>query len=110
MLERGYSGSRAYAQSKLAQIMHVFDLAEDGVLANALHPATYMPTKMVVEAGVDPISSLQEGLEATLALVRRTDVSGRYFEGLAEARADAQAYDPDVRRRLRELTDGYLGP
>jgi NAD(P)-dependent dehydrogenase (short-subunit alcohol dehydrogenase family) len=109
MLERGYSGSRAYAQSKLAQIMHVFDLADDGVLANALHPATYMPTKMVVEAGVDPISSLQEGLEATLALVRRTDVSGRYFDGLAEARADAQAYDPGVRRRLRELTDGYLG-
>ena len=51
MLERGYDGTRAYAQSKLAQIMFTFDLAEEldgsGVTATTLHPATYMPTKMV---------------------------------------------------------------
>jgi NAD(P)-dependent dehydrogenase (short-subunit alcohol dehydrogenase family) len=29
MLTRGYSGSRAYAQSKLAQIMFTFDLARE---------------------------------------------------------------------------------
>jgi NAD(P)-dependent dehydrogenase (short-subunit alcohol dehydrogenase family) len=105
MLTRGYDGTRAYCQSKLAQIMHAFDLAEAGVIANALHPATFMPTKMVVDAGIDPISSLEQGLEATLRLVRRTDVSGRYFNGLAEARADAQAYDLDARARLRALSD-----
>src|SRR3954454_17405168 len=33
ILTRGYSGTRAYAQSKLAQIMHAFDLAHDGVIA-----------------------------------------------------------------------------
>jgi len=109
MLTRGYSGSRAYAQSKLAQIMHAFDLAEAGVTANALHPATYMPTKMVLDAGVDPVSSLEQGLRATLMLVQREDVSGRYFNGEREARADDQAYDPDARRRLRELSEGYLG-
>jgi NAD(P)-dependent dehydrogenase (short-subunit alcohol dehydrogenase family) len=109
MLTRGYSGDRAYCQSKLAQIMHAFDLAERGVIANALHPATFMPTKMVVEAGIAPVSSLEQGLEATLSLVRRTDVSGRYFNGLAEARADAQAYDLEARARLRSLSDAYLG-
>jgi NAD(P)-dependent dehydrogenase (short-subunit alcohol dehydrogenase family) len=109
MITRGYSGDRAYCQSKLAQIMHAFDLAEAGVIANALHPATFMPTKMVVEAGIAPISSLEQGLEATLALVRRTDVSGRYFNGLAEARAEAQAYDVQARARLRALSDEYLG-
>jgi hypothetical protein len=89
--------------------MHAFDLAADGVIANALHPATFMPTKMVIEAGVAPVSSLSEGLEATLSLVRRTDVSGRYFNGLSEARADAQAYDDAARARLRSLSDSLLG-
>ena len=40
MLEDGYDGVRAYCQSKLAQIMHAFDLADDlraqGVTATAL--------------------------------------------------------------------------
>jgi NAD(P)-dependent dehydrogenase (short-subunit alcohol dehydrogenase family) len=109
LIEHNYSGDRAYCQSKLAQIMHAFDLAADGVIANALHPATFMPTKMVIEAGVAPISSLDDGLRATLALVRRSDVSGRYFNGLSEARADAQAYDADARARLRALSDSLLG-
>ena len=109
MITRGYSGDRAYCQSKLAQIMHAFDLAEAGVIANALHPATFMPTKMVVDAGIAPLSSLEQGLEATLALVRREDVSGRYFNGLHEARAEAQAYDADARARLRALSEEYLG-
>ena len=109
MIERDYSGVRAYCQSKLAQIMHAFDLAEAGVTANALHPATFMPTKMVVDAGIDPLSSLEQGLAATLALVQRTDVSGRYFNGLQEARADTQAYDADARARLRAFSEEYLG-
>jgi NAD(P)-dependent dehydrogenase (short-subunit alcohol dehydrogenase family) len=50
MLTRGYSGSRAYAQSKLAQIMFTFDLARELdpaiISANCLHPATYMATTM----------------------------------------------------------------
>ena len=44
MLERDYSGVRAYCQSKLAQIMFTIDLAErlDGkeLTVTALHPAT----------------------------------------------------------------------
>ncbi len=51
MLTRGYSGTRAYCQSKLAQIMFTFDLAEEldgtGVTATCLHPASYMDTTMV---------------------------------------------------------------
>src|SRR3954470_6054603 len=62
MLERGYSGVRAYCQSKLAQILFTFDLAEElagsGVTATCLHPATYMPTKIVPS----PVSSLAEGV------------------------------------------------
>jgi NAD(P)-dependent dehydrogenase (short-subunit alcohol dehydrogenase family) len=108
MLERGYSGVRAYCQSKLAQVLHTFDLAErpdTGVTANCLHPATYMPTKIVTAS---PASSLEEGVEATLRLVADpdlADVSGRYFDGLHEAAADPQAYDAAARERLRGLSE-----
>jgi NAD(P)-dependent dehydrogenase (short-subunit alcohol dehydrogenase family) len=112
MLERGYDGARAYRQSKLAQIMHAFDLAEElagsGVTATALHPATFMDTKMVTDAGRAPASTVQDGLEATWRLVADPSVegvSGAYFNGTREVRADAQAYDLDARRRLRELSE-----
>ena len=53
MLERGYSDGRAYAQSKLAQIVFSMDLADElegtGVTTNAVHPATLMDTDMVLE-------------------------------------------------------------
>ena len=116
MLEDGYDGVRAYCQSKLAQVMHAFDLAEDlgdaGVTATALHPATYMPTKMVTGAGITPASTVQQGLEATWRLVADPaldGVSGVYFNGTSEARADAQAYDAGARRRLRELSERLVG-
>ena len=112
MLEDGYNGWDAYRHSKLAQVMFTFDLADElrgtGVTATCLHPATYMPTKMVAGDGITPVSTLEEGVEATLRLIRDPElegVSGLYFNGLSEARADAQAYDPDARRRLRELSE-----
>jgi NAD(P)-dependent dehydrogenase (short-subunit alcohol dehydrogenase family) len=53
MLERDHDGGRAYRQSKLAEVMFTFELAErldragePGVTVNALHPATFMNTKM----------------------------------------------------------------
>jgi NAD(P)-dependent dehydrogenase (short-subunit alcohol dehydrogenase family) len=116
MLERDYSGVRAYCQSKLAQIMHAFDLAEElrdaGVIANALHPGTYMPTKMVHAAGTTPATPLEDGVEATWRLAAGPSLdgtTGRYFFGTDEARADAQAYDADARRRLRELSERLVG-
>jgi NAD(P)-dependent dehydrogenase (short-subunit alcohol dehydrogenase family) len=116
MLKRGYDGARAYRQSKLAQIMHAFDLAEElageGVTVTALHPTTFMATKMVTDAGVTPRSTVEEGLEATWRLTADPaldGVTGAFFDGTREARADAQAYDADARRRLRELSDRLVG-
>ena len=112
LLEHSYSGVQAYCQSKLAQVMFTFDLAEElrdsGVTVNALHPATFMPTKMVRQAGASPMSSLEEGVEATRRLVDGPElegVTGRYFDGLEEARAHPQAYRAEARRALRELSE-----
>lgn len=104
MITRGYSGSRAYAQSKLAQIMFTIDLAEQlrgsGVTANALHPATYMNTTMVRAGGITPISTVEQGGEAILHLVSGDDLAGKsglFFNGMQEANANPQAYDVAAR-------------
>ena len=108
MLGLGYSGVTAYRQSKLAIIVWTFDLAERlTVTANALHPASLMPTKMVLEAGRQTMSSVEEGLKATLRLVidpALENVTGEYFDGLRPAKANAQAYDRTVRQRLASLS------
>ncbi|WP_454629850.1 SDR family NAD(P)-dependent oxidoreductase [Bradyrhizobium cenepequi] len=116
MITKNYSGSRAYAQSKLAQIMFTIDLAEElkgsGVTANSLHPATYMNTTMVRAGGITPISTVEQGGEAILHLVSGDDVadeSGLFFNGMNEARANPQAYDGSARRRLRALSRELTG-
>ena len=116
MLERAYDGTRAYCQSKLALVMLAFDLAErldgTGVTATALHPGTYMPTKMVLAAGTPPHDSLETGVRSTVRLVADPAVegtTGAYFNRTAEALPHGQAYDPDARRRLRELSERLVG-
>jgi len=111
MLEHGYSGGRAYMQSKLAQVMFTFDLAArlkgTGVAVNCLHPATYMATTMVRQTGVTPWSTVEEGGQAILQLAASPAVEGRsslYFNGLNEARADPQAYDAQARAKLWALS------
>jgi NAD(P)-dependent dehydrogenase (short-subunit alcohol dehydrogenase family) len=111
MLTHGYSGLRAYRQSKLAQILFTIDLAREfadsGITANALHPATYMDTSMVRQSGVTPISSVDQGAAAILRLAVSPEFEGRtglFFNGQTEARADAQAYDAQARQKLKALS------
>jgi NAD(P)-dependent dehydrogenase (short-subunit alcohol dehydrogenase family) len=111
MITKGYNGSRAYAQSKLSQIMFTIDLAEalkgSGVTVNSLHPATYMNTTMVRAGGITPMSTVEQGGEAILHLVTGDDVvnkSGLFFNGMNEAKANRQAYDAEARKRLRALS------
>jgi NAD(P)-dependent dehydrogenase (short-subunit alcohol dehydrogenase family) len=111
MITRGYSGSRAYAQSKLSQIMFTIDLGDElkgaGVTVNALHPATYMNTTMVRAGGITPISTVEQGGEAILHLATGDDVAGKsglFFNGMNQAQANPQAYDAAARRQLRALS------
>jgi NAD(P)-dependent dehydrogenase (short-subunit alcohol dehydrogenase family) len=110
MLHEGYDARRAYCQAKLAQILEAIDLAErlePGVTANALHPSTFMPTK-ILGPGMDPQSTVQEGIDATVRLVvdpALDGVSGEFFDVQERARAHEQAYDADARARLRALSE-----
>src|SRR5919112_935594 len=116
MLEHGYDAMKAYSQSKLAQVMFTFELAEQlrgtGVTVNALHPASLMDTKMVQDTFGYTMSTVEEGADATVHLAASPElegVTGRYFDGTREARANGQAYDKEARQTLWELSEELCG-
>jgi NAD(P)-dependent dehydrogenase (short-subunit alcohol dehydrogenase family) len=99
-------------QSKLAQVMEAIDLSESvppaEVSANSLHPATFMPTKMVLEERGSSVDSLELGTRSVLQLALDPEldgVSGRFYDRLEESAANPQAYDADARARLRALSE-----
>jgi NAD(P)-dependent dehydrogenase (short-subunit alcohol dehydrogenase family) len=117
MIEHGYSGPRAYGQSKLAQIMSGFELAgqldPDQMTVNSLHPSTYMPTKIVLSEIGHSVDALEEGVAATERLAIGPELAGttgKFFDRQLEARANPQAYDAEARaelwRRSLDLTGG----
>ena len=116
MLEQHYDGMRAYCQSKLAQISSTVELAEripaEEVTFNSLHPATYMPTKMVLKEIGHSIDSLETGVEATRRLIvdpKLAGVTGRFYDRQREAKALQQAYDPKARAELYRRSLEWVG-
>lgn len=116
MMERSYNSGDAYRRSKLAQIMFTIDLAAEldpaRVTVNSLHPARSMNTARVINGGFEPLSTVEEGAEATMQLAVSPALAGRsglYFNGLNEASANAQAYDEAARAQLRALSLDLTG-
>ena len=116
MMEHSYNAGDAYRRSKLAQIMFTIDLAAEldanHVTVNSLHPARSMNTARVLNGGFQPLSSVEEGAEATMQLAVSPALVGRsglYFNGLNEAKANAQAYDTSARAQLRSLSFELTG-
>jgi len=119
-MDHRYSGTQAYYRSKLALVAFTFDLAAEladdditAITANCLHPATLMNTHMVRQSWVPPISSIATGVRAVMNLaVEPTGaaVTGRYFDGVREARAHGAAYDPETQSKLRAATNEILEP
>ena len=114
MLEEDFRGIRAYARSKLAQIMFTFDLAPElegsGVRINAVHPAPVMDTHMMEVVGARPRSTPEDGARSVLNVVLSSEGwNGMYFHELEPGRADDQAYDPEARARLRAISVALTG-
>ena len=114
--ERGYNGVDAYRRAKLALAAFTFDLAGEleaaQVTVTCLHPATFMNTAMVTGGGITPVSTVEQGGEATIRLI--TDpalngVTGQFFDGLRPSRALPVAYDPQFRSGLSEVTRRMIG-
>lgn len=119
--ERGYNGVRAYAQSKLANLLFTFELARrlegTGVTANAVHPGVvgtellfggWAPLRLLrpflrtPEKGADTLVYLAASPEAA-------GVSGGYFKDRRPLRASRRARDPEAARRLWEVSRGMVG-
>jgi NAD(P)-dependent dehydrogenase (short-subunit alcohol dehydrogenase family) len=110
MLARGYSGARAYAQSKFALIAAGFEMARRFdprlVSINSLHPGTMMPTKpvrAVFDHFGDEIMTGVHAIENMVANPALNGVSGRYFDRTAEGKASPAAYDRAIQDRLYRI-------
>ena len=118
--KRRYSGWRAYAQSKLANVFFTYELARHlegtGVTANTLHPG-FVATNMgrnntafarlimpLVQRGA---LTPEQGARTSVYLASSPEVegvSGKYFfEGKAIA-SDPATYDQETARRLWEVS------
>ncbi len=116
MLEKNFDGVKAYRQSKLALIMFSIDLAnqlrEESITVNSLHPGTYLNTNMVRRANISPMGEAQVGADAEIYLAVSPElegITGKYFNVMIEAKANAQAYDSKARKMLRQIAEKYTG-
>jgi NAD(P)-dependent dehydrogenase (short-subunit alcohol dehydrogenase family) len=113
MLERSYTGYRAYGQSKLAQVMFTIDLATEltpkHIVVQAVHPATGMDTTLIKTAGLSARTSVDEGAAAVMHVIGTDAPSGSYFMQQTVATPHAQAGDADARRQLREVSKRLTG-
>jgi NAD(P)-dependent dehydrogenase (short-subunit alcohol dehydrogenase family) len=111
MIEKRYDGLFAYRQAKTALIMYTFDLAErlrnEGIKVNAIHPASLMNTKMVMEGWGYSLTTVEQGAEAVESLLF-ADATGKYYDGKKESTAIPQAYDLMARNALKNITHKLL--
>jgi NAD(P)-dependent dehydrogenase (short-subunit alcohol dehydrogenase family) len=122
---RRYSGIRAYAQSKLANVLFTYELARrlEGtrVTANALHPG-FVATSFFEGngwfgwvtrrlAGVLALSP-EQGARTSIYLATAPEVegvSGRYFVKEKEAASSRASHDEAAARRLWQVSEELTG-
>ncbi len=118
--ERSYSGWRAYAQSKLANVLHAYELARRldaaQVTVNALHPG-FVSTRLARNNGlvfqlVMPLMRIiarspEEGARNSVYLATSPDVegiTGKYFVDGQAVPSSAASYDEDTARKLWQVS------
>jgi NAD(P)-dependent dehydrogenase (short-subunit alcohol dehydrogenase family) len=113
-MDRGYEGWTAYRRAKLALVSFTMDLAAelgDAVRVVSVHPADLMPTRLVADTGLTPVSTLNQGADAVLAALlapRSESPTGAFYAGTTSALPHADALDPARRRALRLSTERLL--
>jgi NAD(P)-dependent dehydrogenase (short-subunit alcohol dehydrogenase family) len=117
---RRYDGWKAYAQSKLANILFTYELARrldgTGVTANCLHPAfaSRGPTtiRILSRLARPLLRSPANGAATSIYLASSSEVgpvSGRYFAGRRPRRSSKASYDRAVAAQLWEVSERLVG-
>jgi retinol dehydrogenase 14 len=128
--ERGYSGARAYNQSKLANVLFTYELArrlpDTSVTANALHPGVVRSSFGAEDPGsaqrvFTPVmrpfmKSPARGAATSIHVASDPglgQVTGRYFANSKPRKSAKRSYDEAVAARLWQVSDelaGLAGP
>ena len=126
--ENGYSGMRAYGQSKLANVLFTYELARrlegTGVTANVLHPGVVRTGFGKNNGGVvGPLFAVfqrvgrpffispEQGAETSIYLASSPEVegvSGKYFTKCKDVPSNAISYDEDAAKRLWEMSEAMV--
>lgn len=111
MLERPGAHRRGYGQSKLAQVTMTAALAPafaaDGITMISLHPATQMDTTMVAGLGIPPRSTVEEGRDHVLGLIRAPtlETGAFYRDGKPTMPRHGQPFDAAAQARLIAISE-----
>lgn len=127
-LERNYQGFRAYANSKLANVLFTLDLAErlqdTGITVNALHPGhiatniwNIWPEKQWFQAIFSKVMNLfaisaKEGAQTSIYLASSEEVrgiTGLYFDDKRPKAPSDKCQDLQLRRGLWQLSERLTG-
>jgi len=120
--EKNFSSLKAYAQSKLANILFTRKLAQvlqdSGVTANSLHPG-FVSTKLFEKmpgflvALLSPFMiSPKKGAQTTIYLATSPDVkevSGSYFVKSKPQKPSSEAMKQDIADQLWQISENYVG-
>ena len=110
-LESTFDGYRAYSQSKLANILFAFELAEKirkfNITSNALHPGV-ITTKLLKTGFNISGSSTEEGAKTSIYLSISDEVknvTGKYFDKQKQAGCNEIANDIELRSKLWNVSE-----
>lgn len=108
-LANGWTGYAAYAQSKLANVMHAMSLAEHHgkLTAYSIHPGT-VATKLL-RAGFGPVAGIKPEIAAApvvrlAAALTADDPSGAYYSDGVTTPPASTARDPAARAQLWDVS------
>ena len=124
--ERSYSGSRAYNQSKLANILFTYELARrlqaSAVTANALHPGVVNTSfgaedpggvqRLIIPFARPFMKTPSQGAATSIHLASAPDleqVTGRYFANSKPKRSSKRSDDEAVAARLWRVSADLVG-
>ncbi|MGA8045975.1 MAG: SDR family oxidoreductase [Dermatophilaceae bacterium] len=124
--ERGYSGQRAYNQSKLANVMFTYELARrlegSGVTANVLHPGVVRTNfgredstgwmRLMLPVIRPFMKSPNRGAATSVYLASSPDVeavTGRYFANSKLKTSSKASRGAEAAARLWEVSGGLVG-
>jgi NAD(P)-dependent dehydrogenase (short-subunit alcohol dehydrogenase family) len=123
--KRSYRGTRAYGQSKLAEILFTYELARrlegSGVTVNALHPGLVASNFAhnnggIVRLGMRVVHLFalhpEEGAKTSIYVATAPElagITGKYFDKGKVTASSKESYDEEAARRLWDVSAKMVG-